>query len=63
MLLGEIDLNKDDDAPEGYDQVSAETIEALAKQKKVDDKSKEKSKIKKLATLGFEGENMGEILL
>lgn len=63
LLLGEIDLNKDDDPPAGYDQVSPDQVEALAKQRKSDDKTKEKSKIKKLSTLGFEGENMGEILL
>jgi U6 snRNA-associated Sm-like protein LSm1 len=63
LLLGEIDLDKDDDAPPGYDLVEPEAIEALAKQKKNEDKVKEKSKIKKLSTLGFEGENMGEILL
>jgi U6 snRNA-associated Sm-like protein LSm1 len=35
----------------------------LAKKKKVADKVVEKARVKKLSGLGFEGENMGEILL
>lgn len=63
MLLGEIDLDKDDDPPPGYDKADPELVEKLAKEKKVEDKSKEKKKLKSLSTLGFEGENMGDILL
>ncbi|KAM7209474.1 hypothetical protein V8F20_000212 [Naviculisporaceae sp. PSN 640] len=63
LLLGEIDLDKDDDPPPGYDLADRELVERLARQKKTDDKVKEKSKIKKLGTLGFEGENLGEALL
>lgn len=63
LLLGEIDLDRDDDPPPGYDKADAEVVESLAKQKKVEDKTKEKSRLRKLSTLGFEGENMGEIML
>ncbi|GAB1313130.1 hypothetical protein MFIFM68171_03340 [Madurella fahalii] len=63
LLLGEIDLNKDDAAPPGYDLADAELVQTLAKQRKQQDKAREKKKIKKLATEGFEGENLGEILL
>lgn len=63
MLLGEIDLDKDDDPPPGYDLADKDLVERLAKQKKNEDKAREKSKIKKLSTLGFEGENLGEALL
>ena len=63
LLLGEIDLERDDDAPAGYDQAAPEVVEALAKEKKAEIKAKEKAKIQRLSTLGFEGESMGEILL
>ncbi|KAK3387037.1 hypothetical protein B0H63DRAFT_146889 [Podospora didyma] len=63
LLLGEIDLDKDDDAPPGYDLADIDLVQSLAKQKKGEDKLKEKSKVKKLSTLGFEGENLGEVLL
>jgi len=60
ILLGEIDLDKDDDPPLGYDLADAQLVQSLAKQKKAADKAKEKSKLRKLATIGFEGENLGE---
>jgi U6 snRNA-associated Sm-like protein LSm1 len=63
LLLGEIDLDKDDDPPPGYDQAEVEQVQALAKERKAAEKAKDKSRIKTLSTLGFEGENMGEILL
>jgi U6 snRNA-associated Sm-like protein LSm1 len=63
LLLGEIDLDKDDDLPSGYEEKDWKTVEKLAKDKKVADKAKEKSRLKKLSTLGFEGENVGETLL
>lgn len=63
MLLGEIDLDKDDDPPPGYDQAEPELVEKLAKEKKSEDRSKEKKRLKSLSTMGFEGEAMGDILL
>ncbi|KAB5585856.1 hypothetical protein GE09DRAFT_1210443 [Coniochaeta sp. 2T2.1] len=63
MLLGEIDLDKDDEPPAGYDLADATLVKSLSKQRHSDETKKEKAKIKKLATLGFEGENLGETLL
>ncbi len=63
LLLGEIDLDREDETPVGYDLAELEVVQALAKQKKQEDKAKEKAKVKKLATLGFDGENVGETLL
>lgn len=63
MLLGEIDLDRDDDPPPGYDQADPELVEKLAKEKKAEDKPKEKKRLDNLSALGFEGEAMGDILL
>ncbi|KAI1817122.1 Sm-like ribonucleoprotein [Poronia punctata] len=63
LLLGEIDLDKDDDPPPGYERADYDFVEKLSKEQKAAEKIKEKNRLKKLATLGFEGENMGEILL
>ncbi|KAK0634594.1 hypothetical protein B0T17DRAFT_484197 [Bombardia bombarda] len=57
LLLGEIDLDRDDDPPAGYDLADVELVKSLAKQKKLEEKIKEKAKVKKLSTIGFEGEN------
>lgn len=63
LLLGEIDLDRDDETPAGFEERDYKEVEKILKDRKVTDKVKEKLKLKKLATLGFEGENMGEILL
>ncbi|OTA96681.1 hypothetical protein M434DRAFT_93772 [Hypoxylon sp. CO27-5] len=63
LLLGEIDLDKDDDPPPGFEKAEFSVVEKLVKERKAAEKAKEKTKLKKLATLGFEGENLGEILL
>lgn len=63
LLLGEIDLDKDDDPPPGYDLADAELVQSLAKQRKQQEKAREKKKAKLLGAEGFEGENLGEILL
>ena len=63
LLLGEIDLDKDDDPPPGYEKADVEAVEKLAKEKKLRDSRKDKSRLKKLGELGFEGENSGETLL
>lgn len=62
LLLGEIDIDRDDETPPGYDAIDAEVMAELAKTKKAADKVAEKARVKKLSVLGFEGENMGEIL-
>ncbi|OTA57857.1 Sm-like ribonucleo protein [Hypoxylon sp. EC38] len=63
LLLGEIDLDKDDDPPPGFEKAEFSVVEKLVKERKAAEKAKEKTKLKKLATLGFEGENLGDILL
>ena len=63
LLLGEIDLDKDDDPPPGYDLADVELVKQLAKQKRQQDKAKEKKKLKLLSKEGFEGESVGEVLL
>lgn len=63
MLLGEIDLDKDDDPPPGYDKASPELVESLAKEKRAEEKAKDKKKQKGLSALGFEGEAIGDVLL
>ncbi|EFW98598.1 small nuclear ribonucleoprotein [Grosmannia clavigera kw1407] len=63
LLLGEIDLDRDDEAPPGHDKIDSDVMAELHKKKKAVDKAAEKSRVKKLSVLGFEGENMGEILL
>ncbi|KAI1269902.1 Sm-like ribonucleoprotein [Xylariaceae sp. FL1019] len=63
LILGEIDLDKDDDPPVGYEKAELAMVQNLAKERKEADKSREKNRLKKLGTHGFEGENAGEILL
>lgn len=61
LLLGEIDLDKDDDPPPGYEPAELDVVRKLAEEKKATEKAKEKSRLKKLAKIGFEGENLGDI--
>lgn len=63
LLLGEIDLDKDDDPPPGYEKADIHVVHKLAKEKKAQDAMRDKSRLKKLSELGFEGESTGEILL
>lgn len=63
LLLGEIDLDKDDDPPPGYDLADAETVEKLLEERKERDRARERKKLKLLNAQGFEGENLGEVLL
>jgi U6 snRNA-associated Sm-like protein LSm1 len=58
LLLGEIDLDKDDDAPPGYELAEVDVVKKLAE---AADKAKEKARLKKLVKIGFEGENLGDI--
>lgn len=62
-MLGEIDLDKDDDPPPGYEKAEIEVVHKLAKETKARDAKKDKNRLKKLAELGFEGENSGETIL
>lgn len=63
LLLGEIDLDRDDDPPPGYEKAELEAVKKLAEGKKAADRAKEKSRLKKLAKIGFEGEGMGDMVL
>ena len=63
LLLGEIDLDKDDEPPPGYDLAAADLVRPLAKQIRRDELAREKAKAGKLAKIGFECENLGEILI
>lgn len=63
LLLGEIDLDKDDLPPPGYALAELDVVKKLADEKKAADKRKDKARLKKLAGLGFEGDNVGEVVL
>jgi U6 snRNA-associated Sm-like protein LSm1 len=63
LLLGEIDLDKDDDAPPGYQLAELDVVKKLAGERKAAEKAKDKTRLKKLSTLGFEGENLGEVVI
>ncbi|ROT40257.1 Sm-like ribonucleo protein [Sodiomyces alkalinus F11] len=63
LLLGEIDLDKDDDPPAGYELAEPELVHRLAEEQKDKDKVKDRARLRKLASIGFEGENIGEVLL
>ncbi|CAG8954029.1 hypothetical protein HYFRA_00009129 [Hymenoscyphus fraxineus] len=63
LLLGEIDLDKDDDAPPGYERAEVEVVHRLQRERKGRESRREKVVKRKLGELGFEGENMGEALL
>ncbi|EKD12861.1 LSM domain-containing protein [Drepanopeziza brunnea f. sp. 'multigermtubi' MB_m1] len=60
LLLGEIDLDKDDDPPPGYEKADVELIHRLSKERKAREARREKFQNGKLRALGFEGEAMGE---
>ena len=62
-MLGEIDLDKDDLPPPGYALAELDVVKKLADEKKAADKRKDKARLKKLAGLGFEGDNVGEVVL
>ncbi len=63
LLLGEIDLDKDDDSPPGYEKAEVELVHRLNRERKAGEGKREKVRLGKLRTLGFEGENTGEALL
>ncbi|KAK0747622.1 hypothetical protein B0T21DRAFT_354757 [Apiosordaria backusii] len=63
LLLGEIDLDKDDDAPPGYSLAELKVVEDLARKRKREEKAREKKKTRMLGKEGFEGENLGEMPL
>ncbi|MCJ1372875.1 SM-like, degradation of cytoplasmic mRNAs and positively regulates transcription initiation [Loxospora ochrophaea] len=62
LLLGEIDLDKDDHIPAPYRKGSPEEVHALFVAQAADRRRSDKTKQKKLQQLGFEIEHTGEIL-
>jgi U6 snRNA-associated Sm-like protein LSm1 len=63
LLLGEIDLDRDDDVPLGYEKADVETVHAAAKKLERERKGRERRKMEKLRGEGFEAEGVGEVLL
>jgi U6 snRNA-associated Sm-like protein LSm1 len=57
------DLDKDDYVPAPFELGAADQVFALKKQEDLDRKQADKSKQRKLADLGFEGEHVGEGVL
>jgi U6 snRNA-associated Sm-like protein LSm1 len=57
------DLDKDDYVPKPFEQASVEQVFALKKAEDAKRKKADKSKQKKLAAFGFEGEHHGEAIL
>ncbi|KAI4177455.1 MAG: hypothetical protein LQ343_000436 [Gyalolechia ehrenbergii] len=62
LLLGEIDLDKDDYIPEPFRKASAEEVHALTVKKNQAMKRSDKVRQAKLQELGFEAEHSGEVL-
>ncbi|CAO1604385.1 MAG: hypothetical protein L6R36_000848 [Xanthoria steineri] len=62
LLLGEIDLDKDDYIPEPYRKASPEEVHALTVEKNKNTRRSDKIRQAKLQALGFEAEHSGEIL-
>lgn len=63
LLLGEIDLDRDDLPPPGYEQGALDVVKRLADEVSGREKRRDKARGKKLAKLGFEGDGAGEIVL
>jgi U6 snRNA-associated Sm-like protein LSm1 len=63
LLLGEVDLDRDDDPPPGYEEGEVEEVFRIQKSLEVQRKKTDKVKGKKLADLlGGEMEGSGEVL-
>ncbi|OAQ96742.1 hypothetical protein LLEC1_07499 [Akanthomyces lecanii] len=63
LLLGEIDLDKDDLPPAGFELGAADVVGRLADEARAAEKRRDKTRGRKLARLGFEGDGAGEIVL
>ncbi|KAI9822795.1 MAG: SM-like, degradation of cytoplasmic mRNAs and positively regulates transcription initiation [Thelocarpon impressellum] len=63
LLLGEIDLDKDDDIPEPFERASPERVYALQKEEQARQRRRDKTRQSRLQALGFDMENSGEVLL
>lgn len=63
LLLGEIDLDKDDHVPHPYELAPVEEVFRLKKEDDAARKVRDSRKNRKLAEQGFEGEQAGEAIL
>ncbi|KAI9869392.1 MAG: SM-like, degradation of cytoplasmic mRNAs and positively regulates transcription initiation [Trichoglossum hirsutum] len=63
LLLGEIDLDKEDDIPAPFQKAPLDQVLALQKKEKEERKRSDKSRQRRFLKLGFEGDNLGEALL
>lgn len=63
MMMGEIDLDRDEYVPEPYTLADVEQVRALRRQETELRKSREKREMTRLKSLGFEGEKSGEAVL
>lgn len=63
VLLGEIDLDKDDYIPEPYREAPVELVKSLYRKEQGERARQDKGRHGKLQALGFEGDNAGEALL
>ncbi|KIX05461.1 uncharacterized protein Z518_06333 [Rhinocladiella mackenziei CBS 650.93] len=63
LLLGEVDLDRDDDPPPGYEEGEAEEVFRIQRAMEAERKKRDKSKGRKVAELwGGEMEGSGEVL-
>ncbi|KAJ5907700.1 Ribonucleoprotein LSM domain eukaryotic/archaea-type [Penicillium taxi] len=62
VLLGEIDLDREDDIPAGWAQAPYEEVLALKNEEDIRRKKEDKIRAAALRSLGFEPEHSGEIL-
>jgi len=62
-LLGELDLDQDDNIPEPYREASVDKVRELQKQEAERKRKKDKSRLKLLYQRGFEGDVPGESIL
>ncbi|KAG8627186.1 hypothetical protein KVT40_004669 [Elsinoe batatas] len=63
LLLGEIDLDKDDYVPEPYEKGHVDEVFAVYRQELDEKRAKDKAKLKKMKAMGFvDGETGGDAL-
>ncbi|KAK4941970.1 hypothetical protein LTR10_018151 [Elasticomyces elasticus] len=63
LILGEVDLDRDDDTPPGYEEGDVEEVFRIQRTQEMERKRKDKGKLRKVAQLwGGEMEGSGEVL-
>jgi U6 snRNA-associated Sm-like protein LSm1 len=62
-LLGEVDLDKEDLPPPGFERGEVDAVKKMAEEQKKTERGREKRRLGKLAGLGFEGEGLGDMVL